>query len=395
VFSLRLSWPWFVLPIVLGALVPIACNDSGRIELVLPPGTSPDGGNLADVDLGDGDVDGDAFVADAPEGGSLRVVVGVTPNPRGDGLVNVADLVDARLTVMASGSRGVVVRRTPADLVSELAMTQLETETSAYGKNGMVVNFVFTVVDGKTRGLESALSGIAWDDSLVLKAMATRIDQIMARLGGTASYFLFGRDVDVYLAAHPEERPAFEVFLEQLIGYVRTHALAPPNLRVGVGFSFPGVTTPDPSWAKLLAMSDIAACSYLPGLGTDSAGLPTNIATDADVLVAQAQGKPIVLEALGFPTSDVVDGSDSKQALFLETFFTVLGPRRYSFDFVNIEGLHDLGPLRCAERAKFVGQSVDGTWAAHTCSLGLFTADNQPKSAWEVFVNGAAAFASP
>jgi hypothetical protein len=395
VISLNFSWRWFVLPLALGAILPLACDDSGRIELVLPPGELPDGGTLADVEVTDGALDGDAQLDDAADSGVSRVLVGVTPNPRGDGPPNIADVIDARLTVMAVGARGVVIRRSPVDLASDEALGQLEAEASTYGKNGIVVNFVFSVVDGSARKLDPAFDGYDWGDSMVIKAMATRIDQILLRLGPTPSYFLFGRDVDIYLAAHPDERPALEAFLGELIGYVRTHVSAPPNLRIGVGFSYAGVTEPDPSWPKLLEASDVAVCSYLPGLGMDAAGSPSNIATDVDVLATKVQGKPIVIEALGYPTSDVVGGSDAKQALFLENFFTVLGPRRSSFEFVNIEGLHDFGPLRCADRALFSGQAVDGPWAAYACSLGLFTPDSQPKAAWQVFVNGAAEFASP
>ena len=391
----RFSWRWFVLPIAFGAVFPVACGDDGRIEIVVPPGIKPDDGGSSDAEAFDGNGDGDASGEDGADAGSSPVLVSVTPNPRGDGPLAIGDVIDARLTVIASGSRAVVVRRSPAELTSASAWLQLQTEAAAYGKNGIVVNFVFAVVDGNARGLEAAFSGLAWNDSTILKAMYARIDQIMERLGGTAPYFLFGRDVDVFLAAHPNERQAFEAFLLELVGYVRTHSLAPPNMRVGVGFSFAGATAPDPSWSKLLAASDIAACSYLPGLGSDNAGLASNIATDADVLVASAQGKPIVIEALGYPSSDVVGGSDGKQALFLETFFTALGPRRAGFAFVNIEELHDLAPGRCAERAMFQGQAVDGLWATYACSLGLFAPDGQPKPSWQVFVNGAAAFASP
>lgn len=394
-FALRSSWRWFVLPLVLGAFAPVACDDDGRIELVLPPGKIPDGGSWPDADLADAAVDGDAALDDAADAGVSRVLVGVTPNPRGDGTPGIGDLIEARLTAIAAGSRAVVVRRTPAELTTTTAWSQLESEASMYGKNGIAVNFVLAVVDGKTRGIESELSGLSWDDPVVLTAMHERIDQALMHLGATAHYFLVGRDVDLFLATHPIDRPAVTVFLLDLLAYVRTNPLAPPGMQIGVGFSFAGATTPDPSLPDVLAASDVVACSYLPGLGTETAGLASNIAADMDILVASVMGKPIVVEALGYPSSDVVGGSDAKQGLFLETFFTVLGPRRSNFVFVNIEGLHDLAPGRCAARATFESQAADGVWAAYRCSLGLFTADSQPKTAWQVFVNGAAAFASP
>lgn len=372
--------------------MPIACDDTGQIEIVLPPGKLSDGGNLPDAGWSDGDHDGDAGDPNIGDASAFPVYIGITPNPPGDGPPAIGDVVAARLTMMASGSRAVVVRRMPSELTSEAAWMQLEAELNAYVKKGMKVQFVFAVVDGNARGLESDLLGYAWNDPFVLNALAPRIDRIAGLLGGSVPYFLFGRDVDAFLVSHPDERIAFEELVTGLIAYVREHALVS---QVGVGFSFSGATLPDPSWGKLFAASDVAACSYLPGLGTNSAGSATNIAMDADKLINQAQGKPIVLEALGYPTSSVVGGSEAKQALFLQTFFTVLGPRRANFAFVNIEGLHDLAPGRCAARATSQGQAVDGSWAAFACSVGLFTADSQPKPAWQDFINGAAAFASP
>lgn len=372
----------------------MACDD-GRIELVFPPGTSPDGGDLLDSAFADGDMNTDGNGDGSADAGAFSMFVGVTPNPGGDGVITATDIVDARLITLAAGVRGVVLRRTPAELSTDAAFAALETEASAYEKNGIGVNFVYSVVDGRGRGLDSAFAGLAWDDPVVLKAMFGRVDEILARIGGTTRYFLVGREVDVFLSAHPEERPEFESFLNQVVGYVRTHPLAAPDLRVGVGFSFAGATLPDPLWSKSLVMGDVAACSYLPGLGENTAGLASNIAKDADLLVASSAGKPIVVEALGYPTTNVVGASEAKQALFLETFFAALGPRRGNFAFVNVETLHDLAPERCAARAMFEEQSVDGVWAAYACSLGLFTADGQPKPSWQVFLDGAAAFASP
>lgn len=393
--QLRLSWGWFVLPLALGAFVPIACGDNGRPELVIHPGDNPDGGGFPDSEFSDGNVGGDGGGGDAPDGSALRVLVGVTPNPAGDGPPTIGDVIDARLAAMGAGSRAAVIRKMPADLLTDGAWAQLESEASAYGKNGIIVNFVFSIVDGNARGIEPPLSGLPWNDPLVVEALHGRIDVALARLGGTALYFLLGRDVDIFLAGHKSERAALEALMVDLAAYVRTHPSAPLGMQVGVGFSFTGVTLPDPSWGKLLAASDIVACSYLPGLGSSAVGLASNIAPDVDILVAQSMGKPIVIEALGYPTSEAVGGSSAKQSLFFETFFTTLVPRRTSFAFVNIEGLHDLAPGRCAARAGVEGQAVDGSWAAYTCSQGLLTADNLPKPAWEVFIKGAAAFASP
>ena len=258
-----------------------------------------------------------------------------------------------------------------------------------------MISFSLAFVDGASSGLPPVVAGLPWTSLDVVSAAHASIDAALGALGGRARFFVLGRDVDVRLAAFPAERPSFEAFTKELVAYVHAHPLAPPGVSVGVGFSFAAVSSSDPSFEPLLAASDVMVVSYLPGLGAPEVGLTSDLPTDADTMIVRASGKPVVIESIGYPSSSVVGSSEAKQALFLDTLFSALEPRRVGFAFVNVDALHDLGPVRCAAFATEKGEPDGSVFTAFACSLGLATSLGQAKPAWTSFVKGAAAFASP
>ena len=377
------------------ALAPLACDDGGYPEIIVRPGDPGDGGPSFDATWPDVLPDGGDADPDAPDAPSSPVLVGLTPTSVGDGPLKPGDVVAARLGALALGARATMVRRTPLELAADDGVTSLAEEASFFSQRDVVVGFSLLVVDRAVTFLPPELEGLPWNAPEVLSYTHAAIDVALSALGGAARFVVLGRDVDVRLAARPDERAAFELFASDVLDYVRAHPLAAPSVRAGVGFSFEGVSAPDPSFLPLLDASNVAVASYLPGLGAAEAGPASDISAHADTLLLRAADKPVVLESVGYPSASVVGGSEEKQALFLETFFNALAPRRDRFVFVNVEALHDLGPVRCGERAAVLGEPADGAYAAYACSLGLFTEQGQEKHSWKAFLNGAAAFASP
>ncbi|MDC3955061.1 hypothetical protein [Polyangium jinanense] len=377
------------------ALAPLACDDSGYPVIIGLPGDPGDAGPSSDGGSADAFPDGDAGDPDAPDVPSAPVWIGLTPTPMGDGPPKPGDVITARLGALALGARATMVRRTPMELATEQGVQALAEEAAFFNSRGVVLGFSLVIVDRAALHLPPELADMPWTAPEVLSFAHASIDAALSALGPSARFFVLGRDVDVRLAAHPDERAAFELFASDVLDYVRAHPLAAPDIRAGVGFSFEGVSAPDPSFLPLLDASDVAVASYLPGLGAAEAGRASDISAHADTILAHAADKAVVLESVGSPSSSVVGGSEDKQALFLETFFGALAPRRDRFVFVNIEALHDLGPVRCGERVAVLGEPADGPYAAYACSLGLFTEQGQEKASWKAFLNGAAAFASP
>jgi hypothetical protein len=373
------------------AIASVACDGNGYLEVTWNSPSPGDAGPWVDVTVPEASPDDADATPDAADAGLSPVIVGITPSPGGDGDPTVGDVVEARLAALAAGARGMVVRRALRDLSAD-GLTELAQEGEFYAKHKTRLAMSLALVDRAADGRPAELVALPWDAMPVREAVHHAIDGVVGSLGDALAYLSIGRDVDVWLGAHPEQRAGFEALVGDAIGYAHEHA---PGVMVGVGFSFDGAAQQNSSFTALLGASDIAVLTYLPGLGTTAAGPTSAVAGDADTMIARAGGKPIVLEALGYPSRSDVGGSDDKQALFLETFFGALAPRRAGFAFVNVEALHDLGAIRCAALTAAQGEPAGGPYAAYMCSLGLVTVTEDNKPAWPKFLKGAATFASP
>jgi hypothetical protein len=333
---------------------------------------------------------------DAGDAGVSPVLIGITPSPRSDhaGPPTAGDLLEAELATFAVGVRGVVVTRALHELDSN-AYTALAAQGDFYEAHGKRVLMNLAIVDRAADGRPAPLDTFTWDHPDVITAVHTAIDGLFASFGGELAYLTFGRDVDFYLAGHPGMRGAFEHLVEDACAYAARHGSAPVGLRVGAGFSFDGAASPDPSFDTLLDAGDVAVLSYLPGLKDGSAAPASTVAAALDSMTALAGGKPVVLQALGYPSAPGADGSEEKQQLFFQTFFDALAPRRSVFELVNVVELHDPAAVACEAYAAAQGQSPDGAFASFVCSLGLFDQGATAKPAWLEVAAGAAAFATP
>jgi hypothetical protein len=387
--------------LVLGAaaVVPAAlaaCGGGDPTGAATTPGAG--GGAVAPFDGGtvDAPADGPAALADAADAAVAPVLVAITPNPRNEGAVPPGpdDVLAAEVDTIAAGARAVVLTRPMRDL-DAAGLAGLSAEGAFFTSHGQLVVLNITMVDRAADGRPDALAGKAWDDPASFAALHDVIDGAVARLGTNLAGLTFGRDVDVYLAKHPSERPALRAFAAEACGHARQRVGASAPLGVGVAFSFEGATTPDPSFAPVLAACSAAVLSYMPGLGGSNVAPASAIAGAVDAMIGAASGKPIVLQALGYPSASLVGASPDKQALFFQTFFEALAPRRRAFALVDVFELHDLGPNACAALASAQGESPSGPFALYACSTGLHAAGDQAKPAWLDVLAGIAQFAAP
>lgn len=373
------------------------CQGSLLSDL-LPRPDGGAGGAFPSFDAGDASSDGESPPPpDAADAGPSPVLVGIQPNPKtnGEGEPSAGDILEAKLTTLAAGAKLSVISVTWRALASGEG-PDLAAEVDFYKKHDqqIIVNVAF--VDRLADGRPDELLDLAWDSPAMKTAADKLLSPLLQQLGPSLTGITFGRDVDVFIEARPNEREAVEAFAAHLTTFAKNHPASPPELKVAAAVSFEGaVTSPSASLEELLALGDIAAVSYLPGLG-DGAVIPASeVATQLDTLIAAAAGKPIFLQAVGYPSDPLVQSSPEKQGFFYESFWSALAPRRASFPWVNVALLHDLGPAACEAYAASQSEMTGGPTAAFFCSLGLFTSAGEEKPAWPLVLKGTAAFASP
>jgi hypothetical protein len=387
---------------VLAALAPVVLAAyAGCADDAAPPGVvavGAGGGVASGWDAGalDAATDGRDAAPDAADAGLSPVLVAITPNPvnEGDGGPSAADRLEAELAVFAAGARATVLTRAPRDL-DDAGLAALVTARDFLVAHGQSVVVNVALVDRAADGRPDDLRTRPWNDPASLEAVDALVDALVDRLGPDLAGLTFGRDVDVWLAQHPSERAAFRALVVEACTHAEKRLGPTARLGVGVGFSFEGATAPDPIFAPVLAACGAAVLSYMPGLGGTEAVPASAVAGAVDAMIAAAAGKPILLTGLGYPSATAVGSSPEKQALFFQTFFQALGPRRDAFRLVEVFELHDLAKPACAALAERQGESATGPFASYVCSTGLHAAGDQAKPAWLEVLAGASTFLSP
>ncbi|WP_044244586.1 hypothetical protein [Chondromyces apiculatus] len=371
-------------------------------EDAVPSPATPDGGagaggtTVGDGGLGDAANDGDVTLPDAADAGVAAVIIGITPSPRasGDAPPGQGEQLDAVLTTFAAGVRGAMVRRTLSNTGPEAA-AELTGVAQRYAANGKQVLFNLALAERAADGRPAELSTLAWDDPVVISAVHDAVDLVLDTFGDSLAYLTFGSEVDIYLTRHPEQRPDFEALALEACAYATQHPDAPPALRTGVGFSMSSASAPTLPLTALREAGEVAAFTYLPGVADGAAAPTSDVAGALDRMIVLADGRPVVLQATGYPSAESAGGTRDKQRLFFSTLAEALAPRRAAFPFVNVVELNDPAPAACDSRVSAQGEAPDGPFEGFACSLGLFDLTGSEKPAWGEVAAIAATFASP
>jgi hypothetical protein len=379
-----------ILLAVATCLLVTGCDAGGPLEIAYKPDETSGGGGSADA----GQMDAPAMPdsGDGGQGAGLSpVLLGIAPTPFGE--ATPATALAADLATFGAGARAevIVLEWDAAPTSRDEALSK---RTAFYAEHGKRVVLNLAVVDRKVDHRPAALAGASWDSSKTLAAIETSIDALFASSGDEVRFLTLGRDVDVYLAAHPGQRSAFVKFARQACGYARRHGGAPKDLGVGVAFT-PSAPKMETAYNDLLDVEDITVMSYFPGIETYEPDAASGAATVMAQLGDLGASKPIVLQAAGVPTDAAAGGSDVAQQTFFTTLLGAISAQRKSFALVNVVELNDAPAGSCSAWAEAQGDPPGGPLTAYACSLGLLRGGGAPKPAWDAVLSGAAALSTP
>jgi len=383
---------WWLGPVLAaGFCLPLSCH--GNTDTA-PPSSSttsglgggvPDGGGVAGTGGGGGDGAG------LPGGGGVPVYLGLTANAAAadGGPPSPADQALAEMTVLATGVRAVFVTAR-WDQLDSAGLTALEARVADYTARDLHVVLSLLDVDARAAYPPSAIGGTPWVPSSWQVAFDATLDAVVGAVGPQLDGLVLGRDVDVYLDANPSEAAALVGFTAHAMAHL--DGVGAPPRAVGVRYS----AAPLNSYGQQLAgLGELLAISYLPGIG--QASLPADIspANDLDAVITLAGGRPVVLQAVGFPSSVDLASSEATQRQLLQSFFAALLPRASAFPWVNVRQLQDLGGSRCDDLAAGQGLPPTDAEVRYLCSAGLRSSVQQTKEAWPIFVAASAQLAVP
>jgi hypothetical protein len=102
------------------------------------------------------------------------------------------------------------------------------------------------------------------------------------------------------------------------------------------------------------------------------------------------EGEPLYLLEAGYPSSDVLGSSQSKQADFIREMFETWDTHRSQLKLVNFIWLHDISPAQVKSYTKYYGLSSKG-FAEYLGTLGFRGHDGEDKQAFKALREAAKA----
>jgi hypothetical protein len=323
-------------------------------------------------------------------------ILSITPTPRLIPPPKAADYIHAVDLAYNSGARGQLLSWHWSQLEPSPGVFDLQEVDDQIYYLGEVRGFEFLVridvIDTTSKVTPSDLLNAGFNSPLMRTRFHALVDALKPHLRKHVLFFSVGNEVDVYLGAHPGQWPAFIAFYQDAISYIHQRL---PKIPVGVTATFGGAIGPDaPRVRKLNDPSDVLVLTYYPSEASPGSNGPIAPFTDFPQMMALGGARKVVLQEVGFPTSNLLGSSQQKQADFVTNVFKAWNTTGPQIPFLNFFAMGDLTQQVCTELSEYYGVPNDPYFKAFLCSLGLRRSNGVPKLGWQAYWQGARAFST-
>jgi hypothetical protein len=244
------------------------------------------------------------------------------------------------------------------------------------------MSYTLRLIDTVARMVPKDLENKKWNDPEMISRSIRLIEQMAPHLKGRARWFMFGNEIDGYFQKHPNEVADFAVLYREVER--RLKALV-PGIQVGSTIMFAGIDTLKGPLRPLDQQWDFLSITYYPTNADFTVQDPSVPSRDFTRMREFASGRKVVLQEIGYPSSQVNKSSQDKQAAFFENVFTALRANR---DFIEAGSFFLLADLRdqvTQDLTGYYGIQNAPTFRSFLQTLGMFDAQGQPKKSWTVF----------
>lgn len=295
--------------------------------------------------------------------------------------------LDAIEQQRAAGVRGMFVAKRWNEIEpssGKFDLQDLKSGVAHFRNQNMQVFLGLQLINTVKREVPEDLKSIPFDDPIMLGRLDLLLNQVLDQVGPDLHYLSLGNEVDVYLRTTGEWEPYRKLFEHARATVHRRF----PDLQVGITVTFDGATLVSRNEVKpLLTSSDVWMMTYYPLKGLEVR--PAQDAqTDLKSMLNLTEGKPLVLQEVGYPASEKTGSSDEGQAEFFREVFRFWNTHQPRIPWLNVFMHYDFSAAQCKEFEAYY-EIPDPKFHALMCSLGLIRADGTPRPAWKVFTDEA------
>jgi hypothetical protein len=208
------------------------------------------------------------------------------------------------------------------------------------------------------------------------------VDAMASHFGGRVKWFMFGNEVDGYFGRHPDEIQAYARLFAEVKAHVHQHS---PGTLVSTTLMFGGIDTLKSTLASLDVQCEFVALTYYPMRGNFTMRPPDAVFGDFEKMRHFSNGRKVVLQEIGYPSSVLNESSQERQAEFYQNVFQAMRKDRNFIEAGNFFLLADLSDRFVKDLSGFYGMPNKKVFVAYLQTLGMFDLQGKPKKSWYVF----------
>lgn len=240
------------------------------------------------------------------------------------------------------------------------------------------------IINTVTREVPAELANTAWNDPAMINSLHNLLDQLLPDMSPTVQYLSIGNEVDGYFfAGHENELNAYRELVDGVKTYVQNQS---PAVKVGITITAGGWLGGNVQQVlDLTQNNDVMVATYYP-LNSDFTVRPADSPlADFPALLNYRNGRPLVLQEVGYPSAGSLNSSEAQQAQFIRNTFTAWRNSNGAIKLLNFFLLHDFSTSLVDTLVLYYGVN-DPNFRAYLDTLGLRHRNNTDKTAWPVLV---------
>ena len=264
-------------------------------------------------------------------------------------------------------------------------------------KNNLKVTLYFSVINGETLGPFPSWIGKPPIQSLGDDRVTSVLDAILSRYDIVDTVILAG-DTESQFRFYEQNIPAYKELFNGVYDKIKEKH---PDVKIGNSFALHQVLNKDLNHIVTdLAIGDFVAFSYSPvDTLNDIVKTPQEAKEELQQVFDLAGDKKVGIFEISWSTSDIIGGSDSTQAEFLEKSFEFFTENESELEFFTWYRQYDKPDGSCVIEESEIGDdtiSVGGSGfgtsehvierlSNYLCSAGLIDSNDIPKQSWNIF----------
>ncbi len=244
------------------------------------------------------------------------------------------------------------------------------------------------IIDTLARSMPAPYAKLRFDDPRMINQLVLLLQAMKSRNQADIHWIAIGNEVDPYFMAHLDEVDSYKQLLLSLIPVAKKLF---PGTIVTVNFTFAGISHLNKELKPIFDLGEIFSVTYYPLNADFTVRSPDVIPGDFKLILAAAQGKPVMFQEVGYPSSELLGSSALKQAIFLQKFFDQMRSSQPAVIGMTYLFMTDFSKALVDSFGEYYNQPGNEKFKAFLMTLGLFDGAGNPKPAWEVFGRNASA----